>query len=566
MAVMALVCALLLVTLSSCEYITAYLLKDVELPEVSASPSPTPTPTPTPVPTPDPNAIGRTYGIDLLQRTDIMPASGGTLRIAALFPDTLNPLITEYDYNQRMLSLVFDPLFRVDKTLQPAGVIAEDWRFSVDGRTLTVTIRPDLTWHDDTPVTAADVVASLEQARYSPNANYANALSNVESIAHQDHAVILKLFAPQSGIVSLLGIPIVKADAAGVSEGFTPIGTGPYRVKEIRRDVIQLERSTSDRHGRLRPYIDAIHVALLPNTDAMHFLYESRIVSFTYTDMFDIATYAASTKNRITPYDTNGFVFIGLNFDHPALSQLTVRRAFAQAIDRDTLCNEVLLGDAYAVDGFLSSEWWMFEPTARRYDYDTTIAKGLLNNAGYESLELNMAVSYGNRTHELLAQRIAGYLARIGVTVHIIPIDSSMMEYAVSTGAYDLYLGLLNVSPDADVMALLRHTATTAQSRAGLLSDMEMVFQPMWDQLSRQTSDEARARIYNRINSAIVEQLPCIPLYYEIGYMLHDESLFPRVTSPYGVFADIPLWHIYNAPTDAPTDPAAEPDTDPETE
>lgn len=59
--------------------------------------------------------------------------------------------------------LVYDTLFGMDENLEPQPQMVETWDVSEDGLTWSFTLRLGQTWHDGTPVTAADCVASLER-------------------------------------------------------------------------------------------------------------------------------------------------------------------------------------------------------------------------------------------------------------------------------------------------------------------------------------------------------------------------------------------------------------------
>ena len=59
--------------------------------------------------------------------------------------------------------LVYDTLFAIDEKFAPKPQMAEGYTVSPDGLTYTITLRDGLAWHDGTPVTAEDCVASLKR-------------------------------------------------------------------------------------------------------------------------------------------------------------------------------------------------------------------------------------------------------------------------------------------------------------------------------------------------------------------------------------------------------------------
>ena len=59
--------------------------------------------------------------------------------------------------------MVYDTLFALDADLKPQPQMVDTWEVSDDNLTYTFTLRDGLTFHDGSPVTTADVIASLER-------------------------------------------------------------------------------------------------------------------------------------------------------------------------------------------------------------------------------------------------------------------------------------------------------------------------------------------------------------------------------------------------------------------
>ncbi len=59
--------------------------------------------------------------------------------------------------------MVFDTLYGLDQNLTPQPQMVQGHVIEDDGLTWRLTLRPGLRFHDDTPVLARDVVASLNR-------------------------------------------------------------------------------------------------------------------------------------------------------------------------------------------------------------------------------------------------------------------------------------------------------------------------------------------------------------------------------------------------------------------
>ena len=85
----------------------------------------------------------------------------------------LNPLTNEDSSVDNALKLMFEPLVDIDENFKPKDAIAESWSFLPSGNALTLKIKDNLYWHDGTPITADDVVFSINVMKSSPeNAVY----------------------------------------------------------------------------------------------------------------------------------------------------------------------------------------------------------------------------------------------------------------------------------------------------------------------------------------------------------------------------------------------------------
>ena len=94
--------------------------------------------------------------------TKVAQASGGTYAEGVTGPlDTINPLFATTNAEKSASKLVFSSLLSYDRYNRLRGELASDWTMSTDGLTYTVTLRPNVEWHDGAPITADDVVYTV---------------------------------------------------------------------------------------------------------------------------------------------------------------------------------------------------------------------------------------------------------------------------------------------------------------------------------------------------------------------------------------------------------------------
>ena len=141
--------------------------------------------------------------------------------------DTYNPLTTASVTMQSICGFVFEPLFELDSQLYHMNVLAQEYSVSPDGRMLTVTLRPDVLWHDGTQFTAADVVYTVNYikrggTRYD---GYMDAVSGAQALSNNVFAAYFSRPVPDPA--RLFTFPIIKNGSANYAE-YTPVGTGPF--------------------------------------------------------------------------------------------------------------------------------------------------------------------------------------------------------------------------------------------------------------------------------------------------------------------------------------------------
>lgn len=164
--------------------------------------------------------------------TVLRMAPTGDLRV-------LDPIWTSAAITLNFGQMVYDVLLATDSQLRPQPQMAERWQASADGLTWTFTLRPGLSFHDGSPVTAADVVASLK--RWAVRVTAGQVLfARMASLAATDPRTIeLVLREPFGPVLEALSSPILAPFVMRASDAATDpfqqvrttVGSGPYRFE-----------------------------------------------------------------------------------------------------------------------------------------------------------------------------------------------------------------------------------------------------------------------------------------------------------------------------------------------
>lgn len=303
-------------------------------------------------------AIPSLAGAYALERTLLVetPSYGGTLTEGVLgSPRFVNPLLALSDADRDLSALVFAGLMGHDAEGRPVPVLAERYTVSEDGKTYEFVLREGARFHDGTPVTADDVVFTVEKAQdpglKSPElANWTSILAEAVD-ARTVRFTLPKAHAPflEDATLGILPARLFK----GLSnEEFPfsplmqePVGAGPFKAGKVTRNDGVIERYelvAFDGYALGRPYLDRIRFEFFAQADDLVRAYgRGRVES----------AHGVPAEGALrVPYSRVFGVFFNQN-QNPLFARPEVREALSLAVDRGALVDEVLGGYATPITG-----------------------------------------------------------------------------------------------------------------------------------------------------------------------------------------------------------------------
>lgn len=279
--------------------------------EAPIAPTPTPTPVPTAAPEPEPVEFA-------------LPC----------YPEhSFHPVTSDNRTNLNLGGLLYEGLFALDQRFEPHPVLCQDYSTSEDGRTWTFTLRPEVTFSDGSPVTAALVAGALEEARNSPL--YSARLAQVASIRAGQGAVTITLKTPNGALPALLDVPISKGG------GDRPLGTGPYVLLE-QEDELVLRVRSDWRQGTGALPRQEIPLCAVRGAEELMQAFDTHSAALVATDLTGGGTVGFSGSFETMDYPTSTMVFVGINTRRGPCRDTVLCQALQRLADRQTMA-EVLL-------------------------------------------------------------------------------------------------------------------------------------------------------------------------------------------------------------------------------
>ena len=329
---------------------------------------------------------------------------------------------------------VYEGLTSIDDSGEVINTLAESFDVSDDGLTYTFHIRPEVTFHDGTPLTSKDAAWSVSEA-IGPESKSARAsdLRVISDVATPDDATLVLTLSHRSHSLPffLASVTIVKD---GDKENTSDNGTGPYQLEEwVQGDHLTLVPNENywgepAKNGGVtfQFFTDetALNNALLTNAIDLVIQQESpdQLAQFENNDNYTV-TDGNSIKKWLWTFNNKKEPF----------TDVRVRQALYKAIDREAIRSAVW-GDYGVVLGSMPpvTEPWYDASFAEIHAYDPEAAKKLLAEAGATNLSFDITYVAGG-TQEIIVQKLKSDLAAVGVTLNPSPIDDSTWYEKVYT-------------------------------------------------------------------------------------------------------------------------------------
>ena len=414
--------------------------------------------------------------------------------------DTLHPTDFSTTVELGVLNQIYDTLlyYSPDGTKDPEPRIAESYEVSDDGLDYTFHLRDDVTFHDGTPVTADDVVFSIELYKASEyQGSQISMLSSVE--ATDEHTVVCHLDAPYSPFLQGICSPMIasKAYYESSEDDFVnnPIGTGPYKfVSRAKGSNIKLE--ANEDYYRGAPEIKEVTFEVIPDSSTKAIALQTGEVNFAEIDSATKPQLEANPAITIAEVPTSAFSYIAMNTEKEPFNDVKVRQAINYAIDRDNLVAVCYDGEAEVNSNICAKERFGYSDDQFQYTYDPEKAKELLAEAGietpYDLGEILVAEKYSN-----LATVIQTDLKAVGLDVTISVKEFNSYISDLQNGSYGITALNMTLEGDTQTLEMAFTSDYIGSANNARYSDEEM--DKLFEQARTETDNDKRAEIFNEI-------------------------------------------------------------------
>ena len=449
-------------------------------------------------------------------------SNGGTLKIShSTRIATLNPLSLSGPAEYPVIDMAYSGLTRIGPDSQPMPDLAKSWEGSPDATEFTFHLREGVTFHDGTPATSSDVVATYE-AILNPDipSSALSVLNMIDSVeAVDDLTVKFTLSSPFADFptsTAHANARIISEEA--LSGDLTKLdtvvnGTGPFKMESYDSARVTRLVRNDNYFSEGKPYLDAVEMHLFPDlaAETTNFL-SGDIDVMLLVQQADYARISSTSGINALRVPSGRYVNVVMRFDQPPFDNLKVREALAYAIDRQLLVDLVLEGlGRPGHDNILSPEF-KFRIDTPKKNYDPAKAKALLAEAGYPdgiSLDLVASNRPAIRAQVAIAIKQMALPAGFDIKVETMPHDTYIANVWKKGNFYMAYWGM---QPTEDATFNLLLTSNASYEDTGWKN-------AKFDELvnaGRSTTIEAeRAAAYSEAQELMLKELPYIIPFYE---------------------------------------------------
>lgn len=487
-------------------------------------------------------------------------------------PKTFDPLMVTESHSEMVRYLTAGVLVRVNRvTDQVQPELAESWKITEGGRTITFRLRAGLKFSDGSALSAGDVARTFHRALDPKTASPAGDILRASGgdpeltvISPRDIAIRYK--NARAGLDRLFDSLAVSP----LNPGRLPASAGPFFVAEYSAgSFVRLARNPHywkrDPAGRQLPYLDSIRIDIQQNHDierARFLRGELDLIAPLEPESFErISKDKPGTARTLGPSLDSEFLWFN---ESPAktlpewkrtwFTSAVFRHAVSGAIHRDDIARIAFRGHAHPAAGPISTanRFW-FNAALKPPQTSAAAALKALANAGFilrdgvlrdskgHAVEFSLATNSGNQARARIAPLIQSDLREIGIRVNIVSLDfGSLVERMTKSLDYEaILLGFANVDPDPGEEMNVWLSSGAQHAWWPAEKTPATPWEARIDELElRQASEatrEGRKKAIDELQRVVVEQEPIVYLVnpdylYAVSPALH--GMQPGVAPP----------------------------------
>ena len=459
-------------------------------------------------------------------------------------PQVFDPHQSGVNATQENAALIYDTLFSWDADMVPRPQMVDTWSKSDDGLLYSFTLRPGLKFHDLSPVTSRDVVATLRRLLVRDTQNQLLAGLVAEIATKDERSFTLRLKAPFGyvdfllcGSNGVMGGIMREQDA--LTDPFTPIksriGSGPFRFVEAEyrpgaklvyekfADYIPRPEPASGFAGGKQVRVDRVEWMIMPDAAVAYAALQHGEVDFLDAPPLDLLSTVANDRNivigEVWPIET--YAVLRFNSLHPPFDNVKARQAVAHAVSQQDYMSAAYGDPKYWRECYA---FWVCgsrngtEAGSEAYRKpNLEKARALVRESGYDGRPVVLIGGSDVLPYQRMSLITADLLKQIGMNVDMQLTDWGSVaarrakKDPPAQGGWNLFHTSANGAQLASPLTS-PSTITTCDGKNFPGWPCDQVEEDMRMQYIRETDPAKQTQLLEAMHSRLWESLPYVPL------------------------------------------------------
>ena len=471
-------------------------------------------------------------------------------------PAEFNPLFNPDIAGQFTIRFMYDTLVGMPEPNKFTPHLADSFE-TTDNQNYTIKLNPNAKWSDGQPVTADDVIFTLNLIAnpqvQTTKGSYINMLEGVDNVGklangattitgaqkQDDKTVLLKTKRPvdPNFIKSMLGFEVYivpkhvfekinPADIANSDAATKPtVVSGAYKFVDYKTND-HVELAANENYYKGQPKLKKVFIRIMNGTNLVTELKSGNVQlaasgGIGVVPVKDLDVLKKDSKLTIKTAPSLNTQYLEINNSNPAFNNAHFRRAVTMAINRQQIIDDLYKGAAQLVPTVYTKVSPVYDASVTPLPYDVEAAKKELAQSGFDtSKEIVLQVPIGNTLREQSADLIQQNLQAIGLNVKQQKLDFPTVLANAKKGDYELMLlgYALTIDPDYS-----QYFVPGAGSNFGHTDDAKLT--EMMTNAALLPNFDERKKAYSEIQTYMRDNQFVVSLYEQDQIMAQSKNL-----------------------------------------
>lgn len=491
-------------------------------------------------------------------------------------PLHINPIISQSNNADEDLSqLIFNGLLKYDGHGKLINGLAENYELSDDKKLYTVHLKKNITWHDGHPLTAADVLFTInllgDPAYKSPlRINW----QGITTVATDDYTLTFQIQDGYVGFLNNLTFGIlpkhiwesISSDNFSLSNlNLEPIGTGPYKYLSLQKDskgnIISYKLVANPNYFEGKPYISKMTFHFYPDDNAIISAYNTKeIMGINSLSPQKISDIKLLQSTAVHKFNVSRYFAVFFNQTKSVpLANKEVREAITYATDKNEVVSAVLNNNGHPVFSPILPKMTGYSEELDKRDFNLDKANEILENNGWKKgddgfrakdgivLEFNLITTDWTELQQT-ADILKSQWEKAGIKTNIsINSISDVQQNYIRPREYSALLFGQVLGADPDPYSFWHSTQKRDPGlNLSLFGDSDT--DKLIEDGRKEFNEEKRSALYSDFQKKLLAEIPAVFLYspdyiYPVNKSIQGINM-ENLISPAKRFSDVNHWYI----------------------